>query len=55
MLYKYVRSLADQDLGFDDANSQFQLVQPFPKKVYDEDSDQTLEQLNIFPRALLQI
>lgn len=26
MLYKYVRSLADQDLGFDDANSQFQLV-----------------------------
>ena len=38
MLYKYVRTLADEDLGFDDANSWFKLIQPFPKKVFDEEA-----------------
>lgn len=26
MLYNYVRTLADEDLGFDDANSQFKII-----------------------------
>ncbi len=54
-LYNYVRTLADDDLGFDEANNQFQIMQPFPKKVFEEDCDQTLEELGIFPRAALQI
>lgn len=55
VLYNYVRTLADEDLGFDDHNSQFSIMQAFPKKVFDEDSGETLESLGIFPRALVQI
>ena len=55
MLYNFIRTLADEDLGFDDPNSQFSIIQPFPKKVFDEDMEQNLEELGVFPRALLQI
>ena len=55
MLYNFVRTLSDEDLGFDDANSQFQIIQPFPKKVFEDHSEETLEGLGVFPRALLQI
>jgi len=48
-----VRTLTDEDLGFDEANNQFQLMQPFPRKVFEEDCEQTLEELGIFPRAAL--
>ena len=56
LLYNYVRTLAadeDADLGFDNPNSQFQIIQPFPKKVFEDFSKQTLEEMGIFPRALL--
>jgi hypothetical protein len=55
MLYNYVRTLPDEDLGFDDTNSQFSIMQTFPKKVFEEESDSNLEALGVFPRALLQI
>jgi len=55
MLYNYVRSLADEDLGFDDENSQFAIMQTFPKKVFGEEDGSTLEELGVYPRALLQI
>ena len=55
LLYNYVRTLPDEDLGFDDANSQFQIIQPFPRKVFEDHSEETLESLGIFPRALLQV
>lgn len=53
ILYTYVRTLAEEDLGFDDPNAQFQICQPFPRKTFDENADQTLEELGIFPRAAL--
>ena len=49
-----MRTLADEDLGFDDENSQFSIIQTFPKKVFDEDDQtSTLESLGVFPRAAL--
>lgn len=39
ILYMYVRTLAEEDLGFDDSNAQFQICQPFPRKTFTEDAE----------------
>ena len=38
-VYNYVRTLAGEDLGFDDPNSQFQICQPFPRKTFEESDE----------------
>ena len=55
MLYQYVRTLEEDDLGFEDPSSEFTLMQPMPRKVFEEDGQKTIEAAGLFPRALLQI
>ena len=53
MLYDYVRTLEEDDLGFEDPSSEFTLMQPMPRKVFEEDGQKTIEAAGLFPRALL--
>ena len=53
MLYDYVRTLEEDDLGFEDPSSEFNLMQPMPRKVFEEDGQKTIEAAGLFPRALL--
>ena len=55
LLYDYVRTIEEDDLGFDEPNSEFQLMQPMPRKVFEEDETKSIEAAGLFPRALLQI
>ena len=55
LLYDYVRTLGEDDQGFDDPGNEFSLMQPMPKKVFEEDASTTVEAAGLFPRALLQI
>ena len=48
-----MRTLEEDDLGFDDPSSEFTLMQPMPRKVFVEDDQKTLESAGLFPRALL--
>ena len=55
LLYDYVRTLEEDDLGFDDPSNEFTLNQPMPRKVFEEDASKTVDDAGLFPRALLQI
>ena len=53
VLYDYVRTLEEDDLGFDDPSNDFNLMQPMPRKVFEEDASKSIEVAGLFPRALL--
>lgn len=55
VLYDYVRTLDPADVGFDDRHAPFQLIQPMPRKVFEESVEVTLQQAGLFPRAIVQI
>jgi hypothetical protein len=55
VLYDYIRTLDVADVGFDDRNANFQLIQPMPRKVFEESDTVTLQQAGLFPRAIVQI
>ena len=52
-LYDYVTSLGEE-IYTEKENKNFSLNQPFPPKKY-ENMDNTLEQENLFPNAVIQI
>jgi hypothetical protein len=52
-LYDYIISLG-VDAGFENDHSDFELMQNFPKQIYD-DMNQTLEAAGLFPRSKIII
>ena len=50
-----MRTLGGDDLGFDDPGNEFNLMQPMPKKIFEEDESTTVEAAGLYPRALLQV
>lgn len=55
VLYDYLRTVGGEALGFDNEDSDFQLLQPMPRKVFEEDASATLESKGLAPQALLTI
>ena len=53
LLYDYVRTLEEDDLGFDDPSNDFNLMQPMPRKVFEEDGSKSIEAAGLHRGALL--
>jgi hypothetical protein len=57
-MYDFIRAQDHEELGFDEeehCNCKFQLMQPNPRKVFAEDSSQTLGDVGLHPRAMLTV
>ena len=54
-IYDFVRTLDDDTLGFEERLSQFKIIQPMPRKVFEDSQETTLEEAGLFPRAMVQI
>ena len=55
-LYDFVRTCdPDEQLGFEEEESAFVLMQPMPKKEFEDCAETTLDSVGLHPRAMLQI
>lgn len=54
VLYDFVDSLGPERLGFENSSQEYIILQSMPRKEF-TDKDKKLEEVGLFPRAMLQI